>query len=88
MAPTLNRKKKSIFMARQSFDFFALDQIRFKRVCNFIRKVQNDLFAAFSGDDKGILFKVKIINVQAYTFADADAPFQETAKAWRHRVFS
>ena len=67
-------------MAGQSFDFFALDQIRFKRVCNFIRKVQNDFFAAFSGDDKGILFKVKIINVQAYTFADANARSKKQRK--------
>ena len=59
-------------MAWERFDFSAFGQIILQRVCDFVGKVQNNFFAAFAGDNKGVLLKIKIVDIQPDALADTD----------------
>ena len=76
-APPLDREKESVFMAGQRFDLFALLEVILERAGNLVGQVQDDLLAALARDDERVLLKVKIVDVQAYAFADADARSQK-----------
>ena len=64
-------------MSGKRFDLLPLGQIILERIGNLIRQIQNDFLAAFAGDDKGVLLKIEIVDVQPDAFADADARAQK-----------
>ena len=64
-------------MAGQRFDLFALLEVILERAGDLVGQVQDDLLATLARDDERVLLKVKIVDVQAYAFADADARSQK-----------
>ena len=76
-APALNGQKEGVLMAGERLNLPALFEIILERLCNLIRQVEDDILAAFSCDDKGVLLKIKVVDIQANAFADTNTRTQK-----------
>ena len=70
----LQRKEQGVLILRRCrFHGFALLQIICQRVGHFLRIIENDLVAALAGNQYAVGLKIQIVDIDAHTFADADA---------------
>ena len=76
----LQAEKKRVFISGQRFNGIPFLQVISKSFGNFGREVENNLISAFSCYNKGVVFKINIVDVQADAFADADPSAQEQGK--------
>ena len=76
----LQAQEQRVLMSGQGFGLLSFFHIFRQGVRHFRGKVEHHLIAAFAGDDKGVVFKIDVVQVHSDAFADPDSGSEEQGK--------